>query len=137
MATNTQPLSVVKYDPTTTTVLETSADISEGAPIYINSSRQWAAAAAASSTCATHIALTDMRSTATTTQPTKYFTGFTRGQVQISTACTNYGGLMWLSATAGEYVNSIQSTAQVLGTLVNYSGDIVEINIDPVNNIQV
>ena len=134
--TYTPALSVKKYDPTSTWVAACSEDIKEGDLIYQDTSGEWALAAAAVSTLATHVAVKDgwYEPDGTENQTTDKLTGFTRGQVALSTVSTFYGGAMYTADTAGQYSPVPGATTQIVGTLLGTKGNAVEINIVPINN---
>jgi hypothetical protein len=130
--TYTPALTVIKYEPASTWSAQCYEDITEGTPICLDTSGYWRKAKTSATSClATHIAVKDGGSTPTGEgwDTHKMLTGFKRGLVEVSTAWTNYGGVIYLANTAGQYSNNPGSISQILGTLVTGGGDIVEINI--------
>ena len=136
--TNTPALSVIKYDPASSWSAACSEDINEGDLIYLDTSGEWAQAINAVSTLATHVALKDgwYEPDGTENQTTDKLTGFTRGQVRLSTVSSYYGGAMYTGVTPGQYsdIHDNGATEQMVGTLLGTTGNAVNINIVPINN---
>lgn len=131
-------VEVTKYDPASTWEAECGETIVVGAPIYISSSdyKWYNAKADALSTLATHIALKAGTSapTGVGNLTTKQLTGFTRGQIKLSTAQTAKIGhnVLLSNIVKGQYMavaGNLTSIAQKLGTVLDTAGKIVEINI--------